>query len=212
MRGDGPLKRLNTEVVRGSPLGTEELAGAGVSPALANYYVKTGWLRRLGRGAFAFPADELAPYKCVAFLQAKWPRMHLGGAAALRARGLRTPWADVEEFEFWGLDAVRLPEWFTERFTARYVQRAGPAEIAGRRYAPSLVEIGGALVLASEPEQAILELLTTTESNGPAGQRALVAQLGVAVPLRADVMASAIATWPRAGVRAAAAALIRREG
>lgn len=208
MRGDGPLKRMNTTLGRGAPLGVEELASAGVSAALANYYVKTGWLLRLGRGAFAFPADDLVPYRSIAFLQAKWPQMQLAGGAALRARGLGTPWELEEGFEFWGSDAIRLPEWFTDRFPARYLQRGTPpAAHAGSSPGTSLVKVDGAFVLASEPERAVLEVLSHTPAVNATGMRSLAQSIRRVVPLRADVLAMEIARWPRAGVRAAAAAL-----
>jgi len=212
MRGDGPLKRMNTALTRGGPLGVEELANAGVSAALANYYVKTGWLLRLGRGTFAFPADELVPYRCIAFLQAKWPRMHLAGGAALRARGVATPWEREEVFEFWGGDAIRLPEWFTDRFPARYLQRgAPPAAPAGSGLGTSLVKVEGAFVMASEPERAVLEVISHSTGVSAAGMRSLVQSIRRVVPLRADVIAMEIERWPRAGVRAAAAALSQDE-
>lgn len=207
MRGDGPLKRLNTTLSRGAPLGVEELASVGVSSALANYYVKTDWLLRLGRGTFAFPADELEPYKCIAFLQAKWPHMHLAGGSALRARGLATPWDPEAAFECWGADAVRLPDWFTERFPARYQQRCAPTEKTGAATGTSLVEIRGAVVLASEPERAVLEVLSSSVGTSAAGLRAMATLLRDQVPLRANLLEREIERWPRAGVRAAADAL-----
>lgn len=208
MRGDGPLKRMNTTLARGAPLGVEELASVGVSPALANYYVKTDWLLRLGRGTFAFPADDLVPYRCIAFLQAKWPQIHLAGGAALRARGLATPWEQDEIFEFWGGDAIRLPEWFTDRFPARYVQRGVPAAgSTGPDLGTSLVEVEGALVMASEPERAVLEVLSHSAGVSPSGMRSLAQSIRAVVPLRREVLGMEIARWPRAGVRTAAAAL-----
>lgn len=208
MRGSGPLKRLNTELSRGGPLGMDELASVGVSPALTNHYVKTGWLLRLGRGTFAFPADELVPYRCVAFLQAKWPDMHLAGASALRLRGVTTLWDPMPRFDFWGAAAIRLPEWFTERFEARYLQRGRVDVVGAEQAGVSLVRADGALVMASEPERAVLEVLAMS-APGAAARRALAEAISKGMALNIGALQAAIDSWPSAGVRTAAGALIR---
>lgn len=131
----------------------------GVSSPLASYYVKAGWLDRLGRGTFAFKGDTLDLSQSVDFLSSSFDGLHVGGRTALSWRGVRHNLATREKLVLWGTKKAPLPAWFVERFPADYVTR----ELFNREMAPGYAvshlpnERNRAAV--AEPERALLEML-----------------------------------------------------
>ncbi len=154
------LRRLKTEVPRGGPVDTAQLAALGVSPALAHHYLKSGWLSRLGRGVFQFPNDELREADCLKFLARQVEGFHVGGKTALAWRGFGHNVPAREPLWLWGQRNVRLPDWFTERFPARYTTRTPFASSlpAGTGLEPLPERPNG--VPVSVPERALLEMLS----------------------------------------------------
>jgi hypothetical protein len=131
-----------------------------VSPALAHHYLKSDWLARLGRGVFMFPKDTLNREDSLKFLARSVEGFHVGGKTALAWRGIRHNLPAREPLSLWGGKRAFLPAWFTERFPARYA--------AANLFSPKLPK-GFALhplpetpngVLVSEPERALLEMLS----------------------------------------------------
>lgn len=153
------LLRLQTEIPRGAPVGSDQLAALGVSSALAHHYLKSGWLIRLGRGVFQFPKDELRRSDCLEYLSRHLKGLHVGGKTALAWRGFGHNVPAREPLRLWGRRPARLPRWFTERFPARYTTRSP--------FAPTLPEGSGMEPLpedpdgiaVSVPERALLEML-----------------------------------------------------
>ncbi len=154
------LRRLQTEVPRGAPVETAQLAALGVSPALAHHYLKSGWLSRLGRGVFRFPNDELREADCLRFLERHVEGFHVGGKTALAWRGFGHNVPALEPLWLWGQRNVRLPDWFTQRFPARYTTRTPFASglPAGTGLEPLPEQPNG--VPVSVPERALLEMLS----------------------------------------------------
>ncbi len=153
-----PIKAL-ASVPRGAPLDVADLQSLGVSASLATYYVRAGWLARLGRGVFMFPGDQLNAAVSVRFLARRLPGLHVGGKAALAWRGVRHNVGPGERLLLWGEKVAALPPWFIERFPSRYVSR--------HIFSSSLPSSFGLHPLpealtgpdVSVPERAILELL-----------------------------------------------------
>ncbi len=153
-----PIKAL-ASVPRGAPLDVADLQSLGVSASLATYYVRAGWLTRLGRGVFMFPGDQLNAAVSVRFLARRLPGLHVGGKAALAWRGVRHNVGPRERLLLWGEKVAALPPWFTERFPSRYISR--------HIFSSSLPSSFGLQPLpealtgpdVSVPERAILELL-----------------------------------------------------
>ena len=154
------LRRLQTEVPRGAPVETAQLAALGVSPALAHHYLKSGWLNRLGRGVFSFPNDDLREADCLRFLARHVEGFHVGGKTALAWRGFGHNVPAREPLWLWGQRNARLPDWFTQRFPARYTTRT-PFD-SGLRTKTGLEPLpeqpNG--VPVSVPERALLEMLS----------------------------------------------------
>jgi hypothetical protein len=153
-----PIKAL-ASLRRGAPLDVGDLQALGVSASLATYYVRSGWLARLGRGVFMFPGDQLDAAGSVRFLSKHLPGLHVGGKTALAWRGVRHNVGPRERLLLWGDRVAALPPWFTERFPSRYVSRKlfSSSLPSGFGLQPLPEALGGPDV--SVPERAILELL-----------------------------------------------------
>jgi hypothetical protein len=115
------IRRVQTELPRGTPFDLALLRGLGVSPQLAAQYVKSGWLVRLGQGVYAFPNDPLDAEAAIRFLQKRVPGLHIGGKSALGLQGVRHNLSARAPWILWGDVRFTLPDWFTSRFPARYV-------------------------------------------------------------------------------------------
>ena len=114
------IKALQTSFPRGAPFDTAMLEGLGISSALAHQYVKSGWLEKLGRGVFMFAADELKREPTLHFLESRVPGLHVAGKTALAWHGFRHHVSARETTILWGDRRITLPDWFTDRFPARY--------------------------------------------------------------------------------------------
>ncbi len=156
---NSPIKTLAL-LPRGEPVDTERLKEIGVSSALASYYVRTGWLKRLGRGVFMFPSDELTLAASLKVLARDVPGLHVGGKTALAWRGIRHNVGPRENLTLWGRESRPLPAWFSQRFPSRYVARKLFDSMQVIEFGlQTLPEApGGALV--SVPERALLEMLS----------------------------------------------------
>lgn len=153
------LQCLQNSIPRESPFDTHTLKGLGISPALANYYVKSGWIIRLGRGAFAFPNITLDKYLSIKMISNSLKNIHVAGKTALAWHGFRHNIPGRERIVLWGSQRGRLPDWFTKQFLSRYVSKnifdsSLPPDF-GLHTIPERPD--GPLV--STPERALLELL-----------------------------------------------------
>jgi hypothetical protein len=160
MAGRTQIKDLQVAVPRGVPLDSQKLERLGVSRALAHEYVKAGWLEKLGRGVFMFAGDQLARDASLKFLATKIPGLHVAAKSALALHGFRQNVAFQETTILWGSHRAVLPEWFQERFPARYGNAPlfGDELPPGYGLAPLSESPDGPLV--SAPERALLEMLS----------------------------------------------------
>jgi len=115
------IKRVQSGLPRGSPFDLAALASLGVSPILAAYYVKSGWLVRLAHGVYGFPNDTLEISGVLRFLQQRVSGLHIGGRSALARQGVSHNLRQNDALVIWGNMRFALPEWITTRFPARYV-------------------------------------------------------------------------------------------
>ena len=192
-----PIKAL-ASVPRGAPLDVADLHSLGVSASLATYYVRAGWLARLGRGVFMFPGDQLNAAVSVRFLARRLPGLHVGGKAALAWRGVRHNVGPRERLLLWGEKVAALPPWFTERFPSRYISR--------HIFSSSLPSSFGLQPLpealtgpdVSVPERAILELLAEVgAAQGLEESRNIMEGLR---SVRVDVLGTLLKHCPRVKV------------
>jgi len=154
------IKTLQTSERRGSPIDSKTLQRHGVSSALAHDYVKSGWLERLGRGVFMFSGDELERDATLKFLESKMPDLHVAAKTALAWHGFQQNITHEERLILWGSRKGNLPDWFLERFPARY----STAHLfeddlpPGHGLSPLAEAPNGPRV--SSPERALLEMLS----------------------------------------------------
>jgi hypothetical protein len=163
-----------------------DLAALGISADLAGYYVRAGWLLRLGRGVYTRPGTPLDLHASLALLERQLDGLHVGGKTALDWWGVRQYVVQESVLQLYGWSVGRLPEWFSSRFPSEYRRkrlfREEPATLLhvapleGRNGAPRV----------SSPERALLEMLSEVGVRQPLQEaRELVEG---SYSLRADVL------------------------
>lgn len=158
-QSNSSIRRLLEALPRGEPVETSTLAEHGVSPQLASYLAKSGWLQHLSRGVYLLVGDQPSRDGCLKYLARRTPALHVGGKTALAWRGVRHNLATSEQLELWGDQPVRLPVWLTAYYPCRYQTTqlfdAGLPPDFGLQPLPEIPN--GPLV--SVPERALLEML-----------------------------------------------------
>ena len=159
------FKEALAQLPRGGPLGVETLDAHGIAAKRASALVRSGWLLRLGRGAYALPGDTLQRDDCLAFLAKQVPGLHVAGKTALAWRGVRHNLAYRETVVLWGEQPARLPGWLDGVVRVRYrvAHIFGPDLPPGLGLAP--LAGGHPDLPVSAPERALLELLSETGSS-----------------------------------------------
>nr|WP_057926890.1 type IV toxin-antitoxin system AbiEi family antitoxin domain-containing protein [Burkholderia ambifaria] len=152
------LQRLMEEAPRGQPLDTEMLKDMGVSPALATYMVKAGWLQRLSKGAYLLTGDSPNREGIVAYLSRRVPGLHVGGKTALDWQGERHNIDLRAKTILWAQKPYEIPSWVEEHMhyafqTTQIFDDALPYDAGLKPLAN-----GNPHVLVSVPERALLEL------------------------------------------------------
>ncbi len=135
------------------------LDAQGVSAFLAAKYARSGWLRRLAQGVYAFAGDTLNREQCLLFLQSQISGLHVAGKTALAWQGVRHNLSPQEPLVLWGDDKrAKLPLWFVDQFPASYRSTtlfSSKATTSGIGTPPGLLKG----VHVSVPERAVLEML-----------------------------------------------------
>ncbi|GAB1483368.1 type IV toxin-antitoxin system AbiEi family antitoxin [Treponema sp.] len=153
------IKGLLEKYPRGAVLTTRELLGLGVSRELQRSYVRSGWLKRVGVGAYLILGGELSLDGALRALQ-EGPLLsvHLGAYSALSEKHGKTHNIPASrKAELFGCRGEKLPAWFVSAFGSDYLlslTNIFPAELG-------LVDFdaGGYTVKVSSVERAMLELL-----------------------------------------------------
>jgi len=136
------------------------LKSQGISRKLANYYVTSGWLHRVGEGAFTSKSDTPDWLGAVFGLQQRPGSLHPGGRTALELASLAhfLPLGEQSPIYLFGRSSERLPEWFKRLPWASRVQHVRtnflPVDLGLRAH-----QAGDFAVRVSDPERAILEFL-----------------------------------------------------
>lgn len=135
------------------------LEAHGVSAFLAAKYARSGWLKRLAQGVYAFAGDTLNRDQCLLFLQDQITGLHVAGKTALAWQGVRHNLSLHEHLMLWGDDKrAKLPKWFVDQFPASYRSTtlfSSEATSSGIGTPPGLLDD----VRVSVPERAVLEML-----------------------------------------------------
>lgn len=154
------FKVLLASLPRGEPLSTAALHARGLSAFRASALARSGWLVHLARGVYMLPGDTLTRDGSLAFLSQQMHGLHVGSKTALAWRGVRQTIAFREHLSLWGDAPRRLPEWFTQRFPARYQATQLFDDALPKAFGLQPLPAGDPRVLVSVPERAMLELLS----------------------------------------------------
>lgn len=180
------LNSLYTSMAPGTPLTSEDLAGLGISADLAVHYARAGWLSRLARGVYCRPNDALTLDASLVLLQRRLDGLHVGGKSALDWYGVRHYLSQQPVLHLYGWTAMRLPDWFTDRFPAEYHRKRLFEEQPDGLLHVSAFEKREGAPQVSAPERALLEILSEVGVRQPLQEaRELVEST---YSLRADVL------------------------
>ena len=158
-RSHSSIQRLLEALPRGEPVETSTLAAHGVSPQLASYLAKSGWLQHLSRGLYLLVGDQPSRDGCLTYLARRTSGFHVGSKTALAWRGVRHNLVTREQLELWGDQPLRLPAWLTEHYPSRYqTTRLFDVGLPGDFGLQPLPEKPDG-PLESVPERALLEML-----------------------------------------------------
>lgn len=152
-------QRLNAAPT-GAVLTSAWLKRQGISSRLADYYARSGWLHRIGDGAFTAQPEAPAWLGAVFGLQQKSKSFHPGGRTALELSGLAhfLPLGEAYPVYLFSRTSDRLPAWFKQLPWAGRVQHVStnflPQELGLREHREE-----GFSVTVSAPERAALEFL-----------------------------------------------------
>jgi hypothetical protein len=161
------LNHLYRTLRPGSPVTSQELGALGVSSDLAVHYVRAGWLRRLARGVFVRPDVPLELNPSLRLLEQRLRGLHVGGKSALDWHGVRHNVAHQSKLHLYGWATGSLPVWFTERFPSSYHRLRLFDEQPGALVRVSRFQRKLQFPLVSEPERAVLELLSEVGVRQP---------------------------------------------
>jgi hypothetical protein len=171
---------------------SEALANLGVSADLAVHYARAGWLTRLARGVFCRPDTPLDLHPSLRLLERRLPGLHVGGKSALDWHGVRHNVAQQQLLDLYGWTSGRLPRWFTERFPSDYHRQRLLDERPQALLRVSRFQRQADGPMVSEPERAVLELLSDVGVRQPLQE---ARDLLEAVPsLRAAVLQELLAS------------------
>lgn len=139
----------------------------GVSADLAVHYVRAGWLTRLSRGVFVRPDMPLELNPSLRLLERRVKGLHVGGKSALDWHGVRHNVAQQPRLHLFGWASAPLPVWFTGRFPSSYHRLRLFDEKADALARVSRFQRQPVGPLLSEPERAVLELLSEVGVRQP---------------------------------------------
>lgn len=188
-----PRRRINQRLV-GAPAGgvltSAWLKAAGISSKLAGYYASSGWLHRVGDGAFTVQVGTPGWLGAVFGLQQKSQTLHPGGRTALELSGLAhfLPLGEGHPLFLFGRAGERLPAWF------KGLPWFGRVVYLSTSFLPDDLGFdhhreGELVVKVSAPERAVLEILHTLKPSAAEFEHADLIFEGLAT-LRPNVIQS----------------------
>src|SRR6266851_9207170 len=193
--GASKLNTLYTRLSPGMPLTSEDLARLGVSADLAVHYVRAGWLTRLARGVYCRPDAALALHPSLRLLERRLEGLHVGGKSALDWYGIRHNVAQQKVLHLYGWKSGVLPAWFTTRFPSEYHRQHLFEERPEKLLRVSRFQRLADGPLVSEPERAVLEMLSDVGVRQPLQEARDL--LEAAASLRAAVLQELLARCTR---------------
>ncbi len=178
----GEIKSKINQLYRSWPMGTVAtlpwLAERGIYQQLAFEYERTGWLTRVGRGAYIRPGDLVEWQGAVHTIQSQlgvW--VHIGGKSALELSGLGhfVATGKGDYLYLFGAPNQKLPSWFLKHDWGRRITYKMPRLFSGD-FELGLTKQSFSTfdVQVSTPERAILELLHLVPKEQSADEASLL--------------------------------------
>lgn len=154
------LKKLFAVLGSGIVVTSTHLNSIGISKDLIKYYLSSGWIESVGRGAYKKPGDKVEWQSALNALQTQTDvKVYVGGLSALTLQGyghyVRT---EKDLLYLFSPPGTRLPKWFTDYFQDINIVHKQTSFLP---YNTGLKEMdtGKTKILVSTPEKAILECL-----------------------------------------------------
>ena len=154
------LKQLFRLLQPGKVVTASWLESFGISRDLQKYYLESGWLEPLGRGAYKKPGDTVEWPGALHTIQEQTnTKVHAGGLTAISLHGLSHYFRmGKETIYLFSPRKEKLPKWFTDcnwNFEIMHKQTTFlPVDLG-----ISSIEIKQQPILTSLPERAIMECL-----------------------------------------------------
>ena len=110
------LRKLFEVLQQGNVITVALLDSLGISNDLRNYYLKSGWIEPLGRGAYKKPNDNIEWQGAVNAIQKQTnTQVHIGGLTALSLQGyshfIRLA---KDSLQLFSPQKTKLPKWFLD--------------------------------------------------------------------------------------------------
>jgi hypothetical protein len=158
-RGGANIKQLLKQYPRNTVLTARQLLAYGISRELQRSYIRSGWLVRIGPGAYTVLDEKVGLDGALYALQAGLGlSVHLGGYSALAERYGKTHNLSLtRSTELFAGRGEKLPVWFRAAFGADCVLSCSsflPADIGLVDF-----DFGGFAVKVSSLERAMLEMI-----------------------------------------------------
>lgn len=137
------------------------LKNQGVDHRLADKYVRSGWLKRLGHGAYVRAGSSVDWTGAVHALQTQLGlHVHPGGITAVELRGYAhyLPLSGRSILLF-GKPAVILPSWFTSYRWSQPIELVTSSVFDEAEECTSLLEVDGIKIATATLEQAAFEMM-----------------------------------------------------
>jgi hypothetical protein len=186
----GKINLLLQKAVPGTVLTMAWLAEQGVSKDLVRKYVASGWLERIGRGAYMRTGDSVDWKGALFSLQAQLRMsVHVAALSALRLKGLGhdLPMGKDSTIQLFSDGVERLPTWFFEAKWDTSIEHRSLRLFDSENLSLTNVTHKSFSIYTSSPERAALELLYCVKSNSDFdAAREVFAGLGTLRPTEAQ--------------------------
>lgn len=166
------MTRIN-EIVSAWPkdsiITTSAIRRSGISNQLINRYVKSGWIERIGKGAYKFHGAEPDILSAVNALQEQsLKNVRIGGISAfnMQAHLYDAEKRDYEPLYIFGEGRERMPEWFIRyKWKESFIYNSTGFLDIGINYFLNEIEHKGMIVKISSPELALFEMIMLINSE-----------------------------------------------
>jgi len=154
------LKILFKVLQPGCVVTADWLESFGISRNLQKYYLKSGWLESLGRGAYKKPGGAVEWQGALNAIQKQTEtKVHVGGLSALELQGFSHYFRmHNESLQLFSPLKTKLPKWFSDynwKLDVQHYQSSFLPPYSGIK----AMEQSQMLINVSTPERAILECL-----------------------------------------------------